>query len=174
MAGGGAKVASHGAFQGENPLDYALPLIILQICLVIVVTRGLAYLHEQCQERIVHCDVKPENILLDTAFRPKVADFGMAKLIGRDFSHALTTARGTVGYLAPEWVLGLPITPKADVYSYGMTLLARATSRSGRPPRSARGSLWRSWTRGWRGTRTWESWAGRAASRAGAFSRARR
>ncbi|EMS54713.1 Cation/H(+) antiporter 19 [Triticum urartu] len=44
MAGGGAKVASHGAFQGENPLDYALPLIILQICLVIVVTRGLAYL----------------------------------------------------------------------------------------------------------------------------------
>uniref|UniRef100_A0A453IFX4 Receptor-like serine/threonine-protein kinase n=1 Tax=Aegilops tauschii subsp. strangulata TaxID=200361 RepID=A0A453IFX4_AEGTS len=60
------------------------------------VARGLAYLHEQCQERIVHCDVKPENILLDTAFRPKVADFGMAKLIGRDFSHALTTARGTV------------------------------------------------------------------------------
>ncbi|VAI07488.1 unnamed protein product [Triticum turgidum subsp. durum] len=60
------------------------------------VARGLAYLHEQCQERIVHCDVKPENILLDAAFRPKVADFGMAKLIGRDFSHALTTARGTV------------------------------------------------------------------------------
>lgn len=44
MAGGGAKVASHGAFQGESPLDYALPLIILQICLVVVVTRGLAYL----------------------------------------------------------------------------------------------------------------------------------
>ncbi|KAK1602652.1 hypothetical protein QYE76_007647 [Lolium multiflorum] len=96
------------------------------------VARGLAYLHEQCQERIVHCDVKPENILLNAAFCAKVADFGMAKLIGREFSAALTTARGTVGYLAPEWVLGLPITSKADVYSYGMTLLELVSGRRNR------------------------------------------
>ncbi|KAL6907525.1 hypothetical protein ACP4OV_002564 [Aristida adscensionis] len=96
------------------------------------VARGLAYLHEKCQERIVHCDVKPENILLDAGFCPKVADLGMAKLIGREFSHALTTARGTVGYLAPEWILGLPITGKADVYSYGMMLLELISGRRNR------------------------------------------
>ncbi|XP_077243348.1 G-type lectin S-receptor-like serine/threonine-protein kinase At2g19130 [Tasmannia lanceolata] len=82
--------------------------------------RGLAYLHEKCRDCIVHCDIKPENILLDAAFCSKVADFGLAKLIGRDFSRALTTMRGTRGYLAPEWISGLPITSKADVYSYGM------------------------------------------------------
>ena len=93
------------------------------------VARGLAYLHERCQERIVHCDVKPENILLDAGLRPKVADFGMAKLIARDSSRALTTVRGTVGYLAPEWILGLPITAKADVYSFGMVLLEVVSGR---------------------------------------------
>ncbi|KAL6644797.1 hypothetical protein ACP70R_016405 [Stipagrostis hirtigluma subsp. patula] len=96
------------------------------------VARGLAYLHENCQERIVHCDVKPENILLDAGFCPKVADLGMAKLIGRDFSQSLTTARGTVGYLAPEWILGLPVTAKADVYSYGMMLLELISGRRNR------------------------------------------
>jgi serine/threonine protein kinase len=67
--------------------------------------------------------MKPDNILLDEELCPKIADFGMAKLLGRDFSRALTTMRGTIGYLAPEWISGLPITHKADVYSYGMVLL---------------------------------------------------
>jgi len=85
--------------------------------------RAIAYLHEECRDCIVHCDIKPENILLDEDFNAKVSDFGMAKLIGRDFSRVLTTMRGTRGYLAPEWISGLPITAKADVYSFGMTLL---------------------------------------------------
>ncbi|GLJ27719.1 hypothetical protein SUGI_0543990 [Cryptomeria japonica] len=91
--------------------------------------RGLAYLHEDCRDRIIHGDVKPENILLGVDFSPKLADFGLAKLVGRDFSDVLTTTRGTRGYLAPEWIYGLPITPKVDVYSFGMTLLEIISGR---------------------------------------------
>ncbi|KAL2939835.1 hypothetical protein RDABS01_001838 [Bienertia sinuspersici] len=86
------------------------------------IARGLAYLHEKCRDCIIHCDIKPENILLDVDFCPRVADFGLAKLVGRDFSRVLTTMRGTRGYLAPEWISGVAITAKADVFSYGMML----------------------------------------------------
>ncbi|XP_057869052.2 G-type lectin S-receptor-like serine/threonine-protein kinase At2g19130 [Cryptomeria japonica] len=91
--------------------------------------RGLLYLHEECSDRIIHCDIKPENILLDSDFSPRLADFGLAKLVGRDFSRVVTTMRGTPGYLAPEWISGLPITPKVDVYSFGMTLLEIISGR---------------------------------------------
>ncbi|RVW26210.1 G-type lectin S-receptor-like serine/threonine-protein kinase [Vitis vinifera] len=91
--------------------------------------RGLTYLHEKCRDCIVHCDIKPENILLDAELCPKVADFGLAKLIGRDFSRVLTTMRGTRGYLAPEWISGVAITAKADVYSYGMMLFEFISGR---------------------------------------------
>ncbi|CAA2996091.1 G-type lectin S-receptor-like serine threonine-kinase At5g24080 isoform X1 [Olea europaea subsp. europaea] len=85
--------------------------------------QGIAYFHEQCRDRIIHCDIKPENILLDENFCPKVSDFGLAKMMGREHSHVVTMVRGTRGYLAPEWVSNRPITVKADVYSYGMLLL---------------------------------------------------
>lgn len=85
--------------------------------------QGIAYFHEQCRDRIIHCDIKPENILLDESFSPKVSDFGLAKMMGREASRVVTMIRGTRGYLAPEWVSNRPITVKADVYSYGMLLL---------------------------------------------------
>ena len=91
--------------------------------------RGLLYLHEKCRDCIIHCDIKPENILLDAELCPKVADFGLAKLVGREFSRVLTTMRGTRGYLAPEWISGVAITAKADVYSYGMMLFEFVSGR---------------------------------------------
>ncbi|CAO1942583.1 unnamed protein product [Urochloa humidicola] len=93
------------------------------------IARGLEYLHEKCRDCIIHCDIKPENILLDEAFVPRVADFGLAKLMGRDFSRVLTTMRGTVGYLAPEWIGGAAVTAKADVFSYGMMLFEIVSGR---------------------------------------------
>ncbi|WOL06950.1 receptor protein kinase ZmPK1 [Canna indica] len=88
------------------------------------VARGLAYLHHECLEWVVHCDVKPENILLDSDFEPKIADLGLAKLLNRGgVGSRISRARGTRGYMAPEWATSLPITSKVDVFSYGMVLI---------------------------------------------------
>ncbi|CAK8531830.1 unnamed protein product [Lathyrus sativus] len=85
--------------------------------------RGIAYLHEECQHRIIHYDIKPGNILLDKNFYPKVADFGLAKLCNRENTHiTMTGGRGTPGYAAPELWMPFPITHKCDVYSFGMLL----------------------------------------------------
>ncbi|KAJ7981373.1 S-receptor-like serine/threonine-protein kinase [Quillaja saponaria] len=117
-------------FQGKNsPLNWKTRYEI-----ALGTARGLTYLHEKCRDCIVHCDIKPENILLDSEFCPKVADFGLAKLIGRDFSRVLTTMRGTRGYLAPEWISGVAITAKADVYSYGMMLFEFVSGRRNSEP----------------------------------------
>ncbi|KAK9161970.1 hypothetical protein Syun_002872 [Stephania yunnanensis] len=95
--------------------------------------KGLAYLHEECLEWVLHCDVKPENILLDSNYKPKVADFGLSKLLQRDrLSNisSFSTIRGTRGYMAPEWIFNLPITSKVDVYSYGIVVLELITGKS--------------------------------------------
>ncbi|KAL7596558.1 hypothetical protein Lser_V15G28180 [Lactuca serriola] len=91
--------------------------------------KGLAYLHEDCDVKIIHCDIKPENVLLDENFQSKVSDFGLAKLMTREQSHVFTTLRGTRGYLAPEWITNYAISEKSDVYSYGMVLLEIISGR---------------------------------------------
>jgi len=98
------------------------------------IARGLIYLHEKCEECIIHCDIKPENILLDADFCPKVADFGLAKLIGRDFRRILTNMEGSRGYLSPEWISRAAITAKSDVYSYGMMLFEVASGKRNSDP----------------------------------------
>ncbi|XP_022846628.1 putative receptor protein kinase ZmPK1 isoform X2 [Olea europaea var. sylvestris] len=86
--------------------------------------KGLAYLHRECLEWVIHCDVKPENILLDNEFQPKIAGFGLAKLSRRDgLGSEITRIRGTKGYMAPDWALNHPITAKVDVYGYGVVVL---------------------------------------------------
>ncbi|XP_048138061.1 G-type lectin S-receptor-like serine/threonine-protein kinase SD2-5 [Rhodamnia argentea] len=90
--------------------------------IILDIAKGLNYLHEDCRQKIVHLDIKPQNILLDGNFNAKVGDFGLSKLIDRDLSQVITTMRGTPGYLAPEW-LSAAITEKVDVYSFGVVIL---------------------------------------------------
>ncbi|KAK9932423.1 hypothetical protein M0R45_019661 [Rubus argutus] len=85
--------------------------------------RGLLYLHEECSSQIIHCDIKPQNILLDDSFAAKISDFGLAKLLRMDQTRTNTGIRGTKGYVAPEWFKNSLITPKVDVYSFGILLL---------------------------------------------------
>ncbi|XP_076927986.1 putative receptor protein kinase ZmPK1 [Bidens hawaiensis] len=93
--------------------------------IVLGTAKGLAYLHEECLEWILHCDVKPHNILLDGDYNPKVGDFGLSKRWDRGGSDQwkFSVMRGTRGYMAPEWVLNLAITSKVDVFSYGVVVL---------------------------------------------------
>ncbi|KAG6626470.1 hypothetical protein CIPAW_15G050700 [Carya illinoinensis] len=92
--------------------------------------KGLSYLHEQCLEWVLHCDIKPQNILLDSNYQPKVADFGSSKLQSRNFEKSsFSRIRGTRGYMAPEWVFNRPITSKVDVYSYGIVVLEMVTGK---------------------------------------------
>ncbi|XP_047058793.1 LEAF RUST 10 DISEASE-RESISTANCE LOCUS RECEPTOR-LIKE PROTEIN KINASE-like 2.5 isoform X1 [Lolium rigidum] len=100
--------------------------------IAIGIARGLEYLHHSCNTRIVHFDIKPQNILLDKDFSPKIADFGLAKLShAKESQLSMTGARGTIGYIAPEVhsrAFGVAST-KSDVYSYGMMLLEMVGGR---------------------------------------------
>ncbi|XWS41082.1 hypothetical protein CRYUN_Cryun17cG0049800 [Craigia yunnanensis] len=87
------------------------------------IARGLSYLHEECGTQIIHCDIKPQNILLDDSFTARISDFGLAKLLMNEQTRTLTAVRGTRGYVAPEWFWNMPITVKVDVYSFGVMLL---------------------------------------------------
>ncbi|CAH8380652.1 unnamed protein product [Eruca vesicaria subsp. sativa] len=94
--------------------------------------RGIEYLHHGCKARIVHFDIKPQNVLLDDNFCPKVSDFGLAKLCeNKESFSSVLDARGTIGYIAPEFLSRMygRVSHKSDVYSYGMLVLEMIGAR---------------------------------------------
>ncbi|KAI5056116.1 hypothetical protein GOP47_0029637 [Adiantum capillus-veneris] len=113
-----------GAARPGPPLDWKTRLAI-----AVQTARGLVFLHEQCRNCIVHLDIKPQNILLDEKFVPKLSDFGLSRLINEDQDSAVSRMRGTPGYMAPECLVLTDATEKSDVYSFGMVLLELVSGR---------------------------------------------
>ncbi|CDY48706.1 BnaCnng16830D [Brassica napus] len=91
--------------------------------------RGLAYLHEDCNPKTIHRDVKAANVLIDDSYEAKLADFGLAKCCLDNDTHVSTRIMGTCGYLAPEYASSGIFSDKSDVFSFGVMLLELITGR---------------------------------------------
>ncbi|KAF7135330.1 hypothetical protein RHSIM_Rhsim08G0174200 [Rhododendron simsii] len=97
--------------------------------IIMGIAEGLAYLHGGSQRKIIHRDIKISNILLDENLSPKIADFGLARCAAADKSHISTGIAGTMGYMAPEYIIRGQLTEKADVYAFGVLSLEIACGR---------------------------------------------
>ncbi|KAK7305607.1 hypothetical protein VNO77_43513 [Canavalia gladiata] len=91
--------------------------------IILGTARGLTYLHEDFHVCIIHRDIKTSNILLDDDLQPRIADFGLARLLPEDQSHLSTRFAGTLGYTAPEYAIHGQLSEKADTYSFGVVVL---------------------------------------------------
>ncbi|KAG6738252.1 hypothetical protein POTOM_057861 [Populus tomentosa] len=109
---------------GEKGLDWPARKKI-----VFGAAHGLEYLHEHCNPKIIHRDLKAANILLDDNFEAVLGDFGLAKLVDTKFTHVTTQVRGTMGHIAPEYLSTGKSSEKTDVFGYGITLLELVTGQ---------------------------------------------
>ncbi|KAK6931822.1 Leucine-rich repeat-containing N-terminal, plant-type [Dillenia turbinata] len=114
----------HETVDGPSFLDWNKRVQIAQGA-----ARGLAYLHQSCEPRILHRDIKSSNILLDENFEAHLADFGLARLIRPSDTHVTTDLVGTLGYIPPEYGQASVATYKGDVYSLGVVFLELVTGK---------------------------------------------
>ncbi|XP_010272803.1 PREDICTED: probable LRR receptor-like serine/threonine-protein kinase At5g63710 isoform X2 [Nelumbo nucifera] len=109
---------------GEKGLDWST-----RKCVAFGAAHGLEYLHEHCNPKIIHRDVKAANILLNDEFEAVICDFGLARLVDTKLTHVTTQVRGTMGHIAPEYLSTGRSSEKTDVFGYGITLLELVTGQ---------------------------------------------
>lgn len=123
----------HGDVGEVSPLSWDIRMNI-----ILGIAKGLAYLHEGLEPKVVHRDIKSSNILLDRQWNPKVSDFGLAKLLCSERSYVTTRVMGTFGYVAPEYACTGMLTEKSDVYGFGILIMEIISGRTpvdySRPP----------------------------------------
>ncbi|KAL5704600.1 hypothetical protein ACHQM5_023004 [Ranunculus cassubicifolius] len=115
----------HGDLGRNNPLTWDI-----RIKIAVGTAKGLAYLHEGLEPKVIHRDVKSSNILLDKKWNARVSDFGLAKLLGSDASYVTTRVMGTFGCVAPEYANTGMLSEGSDVYSFGVLLMEIISGRS--------------------------------------------
>ncbi|KAH7518551.1 hypothetical protein FEM48_Zijuj09G0183500 [Ziziphus jujuba var. spinosa] len=124
MANGSVASCLRERPESQSPLDWQIRQRI-----ALGAARGLAYLHDHCDPKIIHRDVKAANILLDEEFEAVVGDFGLAKLMDYKDTHVTTAVRGTIGHIAPEYLSTGKSSEKTDVFGYGVMLLELITGQ---------------------------------------------
>uniref|UniRef100_A0A7N0T9Y6 non-specific serine/threonine protein kinase n=1 Tax=Kalanchoe fedtschenkoi TaxID=63787 RepID=A0A7N0T9Y6_KALFE len=124
MANGSVASCLRERLPSEPPLDWRTRKTI-----ALGSARGLSYLHDHCDPKIIHRDVKAANILLDEEFEAIVGDFGLAKLMDYKDTHVTTAVRGTIGHIAPEYLSTGKSSEKTDVFGYGIMLLELITGQ---------------------------------------------
>ncbi|KAJ6834405.1 putative serine/threonine-protein kinase [Iris pallida] len=123
----------HGDVGPSSPLTWEIRMNI-----ILGTAKGLTYLHEGLEPKVVHRDVKSSNILIDKQWNSKVSDFGLAKLLGSERSYVTTRVMGTFGYVAPEYASTGMLNERSDVYSFGILIMEIISGRNpvdySRPP----------------------------------------